>query len=411
MKISVISNAVIGVNTDAYKNVSTPESLKPVQKVVLKQEDEQASKNASKAAMNYFLGAQNVPSFKGFPCSTGNFAVKRIEDVPCACCGKEMMNSKEQNSFVAKASQAKGQELADVLNAEMHKFRRNEKAIARHLSEQALIKPDQKLGELFRTTQIDPKELFMQENVIVLNSVDEKAKELYGEKNKVSNYVQSQKVLAAKKSCDFERNEFLKGLQKVSPDAKKTQQLLEIAIELPLELSGIQKIFGKYQGDSSERVARRLISTAAMTTEHIHPKSKGGPNDTANYMGECAECNNNRGSQDLNGYWQVVYPNMPSAVQKYADFITEKIAKGEMGTKYEDHLLDLEIAVEKESKGVIDLKVKNPEEIEKIRKEKGYAAPQPLPEPVYGDSKKDENNVNSGRKPNRKPNGRKPVRK
>lgn len=419
MKVNAITNSIIGVNTEALNNSKAQTKGYQTQPKF----DEAADKNASKASMNYFLGAQNVPSFKGYPCSTGAFVVKQIDNVPCACCGKEMMNGKEQNEFVAKAAKSVGQELADVLNANMHKFRRNEKAIARHLSEEAIRKPDKRLGELFEETQVMPKQLFDKENKIVLDGVDAKAKELYGEENAVSKFVQAQKAVIDNPKKTFVRNDFLADLQKQSPDPAKTQKLLNVAIELPLELRDIEKIFGKYQGQPSEKVARRLISTAAMTTEHIHPKSKGGPNDTENYMGECAECNNNRGSKDLNGYWQEVYPNMPSAVQTYNDFITDKIIKGEMGVKYEDYPLDLEKAVETESKGVIDLKVLNPEEIDKIRKEKGLPDPQPRADVVYNpakgdvrDPKKDEEfgektTATKPAKPNRKPGGRKPSRK
>ena len=108
----------------------------------------QQTNNGAKAIMNYFLGMQNVPSFKGYPCSTGEFVVKQINNVPCACCGAEMMNSKEQNEFVAIASKAKGEELANVFASNLHKIRRNERPVARELMERAIKYPNQKLSEL-----------------------------------------------------------------------------------------------------------------------------------------------------------------------------------------------------------------------------------------------------------------------
>ena len=378
----------------------------------------QQTNNGAKAIMNYFLGMQNVPSFKGYPCSTGEFVVKQIDNVACACCGAEMMNSKEQNEFVAIASKAKGEELANVFASNLHKIRRNERPVARELMERAIKYPNQKLSEL-ADKDMNSTKLFNKENLIVLDNVDKKAQELYGEKNKVSKYAQSQKSMIERNVRNgFGRGTFLANLKKLTEDdQEKSQKLLTEAIELPLDEKGVAKVIQKVQASDSVGIARRLIATAVMTTEHIHPKSKGGPNNTENYMGECAECNNNRGSQNLNQYWQSTYPNMPSATQKYADYISEQIINGKMGTKYEDHMVDLEKAVEGETQGAIDLKVLNPEEIDKVRKERGLPAPTPLPQkpkPEKTEDKKDETKISGSKKPNgtKKPHGgKKPTRR
>ena len=405
MRVNAISNAAVGfAATSTVKNSTIPQSLKPVHN---NEEILNKTNEGSKAIMNYFFGMQNVPSFKGYPCSTSAFVVKQIDNVPCACCGKEMMNAKEQNDFVSKASKAKGQELADVFSSNFHKFRRNERAISREIMNTAPSKPNSSISDILSSTKKTGADLYKQECTIVLDEVDAVAKSIYGEKNKVSNYVSAQKVALNNKK-GFNRSAFLKGVQNITKeDANKenTTKLMDKAIELPLNEDGVNKILSKYRNSDSTSIARRLISTAVMTTEHIHPKAKGGPNNTENYMGECAECNNNRGSADLNNYWQTVYPNMPENVQRYNDFITDKIIKGEMGTKYEDYPVDLEKIVASESRNAIKLTVLTPEEIDKARKEKGYSDPKPLPEPVEGEMtivKK----PSGSKKPHRKPSRR-----
>ena len=384
MRVNAISSANVGfAAASTNKNVTVPQSLKPVHN---NEEILNRTNEGSKAIMNYFFGTQNVPSFKGYPCSTSAFVVKQIDNVPCACCGKEMMNAKEQNEFVAKAAKAKGQELADVFASNFHKFRRNEKAIAREIMNVAPTKPNSSLSDILTNTKKTGADLYKQECLIVLDEVDTIAKGIYGEKNKVSTYIAAQKE-TLNQHFGFKRNAFLKGVQNITKEDSRENQtkLLDKAIELPLNEDGVTKILNKYKHSDSTSVARRLISTAVMTTEHIHPKSNKGANNTENYMGECAECNNNRGSADLNTYWQNVYPNMPENVQKYNDYITDKIIKGEMGTKYEDYPVDLEKAVSSESRNAIKLTILTPEEIDKARKEKGYSDPKPLPEPAEGD--------------------------
>lgn len=384
MRVNAISNAAVGFAAKStVKNSTVPQSLKPVHN---NEEILNKTNEGSKAIMNYFFGMQNVPSFKGYPCSTSAFVVKQIDNVPCACCGKEMMNAKEQNEFVSKAVKAKGQELADVFQSNFHKFRRNERAVAREIMNVAPSKPNSSISDILSSTKKTGADLYKQECTIVLDEVDTIAKEIYGEKNKVSNYVAAQKQTLNKKD-GFRRNAFLKGVQNITKDDTKANQtkLMDKAIELPLSEDGVTKVLNKYKNSDSTSIARRLISTAVMTTEHIHPKSNKGANNTENYMGECAECNNNRCSADLNTYWQNVYPNMPENVQRYNDYITDKIIKGEMGTKYEDYPVDLEKAVSSESKNVIKLTILTPEEIDKARKEKGIADPKPLPEPAEGE--------------------------
>ena len=51
-----------------------------------------------------------------------------------------MMNSKEQNEFVAKASKAKGEELANIFAENLHKIRRNERPVARELRDKGFMK-------------------------------------------------------------------------------------------------------------------------------------------------------------------------------------------------------------------------------------------------------------------------------
>ena len=71
------------------------------------------------------------------------------------------------------------------------------------------------------------------------------------------------------------------------------------------------------------------------------------------------------------------YPNMPRSIQRNIDEVTERIINGNLGDKYDDYPVDLQKAVDKETEGVVKLTVKNPEEIEKAREERGLPKPEP----------------------------------
>ena len=83
-------------------------------------------KTASKAFSSYFLGGQNV-TFGG----TSGFKIKKLEDVPCPCCGQIMLTPESTEKHVKILNMAKGNKLADrIVNEEAKFLRSNERAVA-----------------------------------------------------------------------------------------------------------------------------------------------------------------------------------------------------------------------------------------------------------------------------------------
>ena len=69
--------------------------------------------------------------------------------------------------------------------------------------------------------------------------------------------------------------------------------------------------------------------------------------------------------------WMENFPNMPRSVQRNIDEVTERIINGNLGDRYDDYPLDIQATMQRETGGLIKLEVKNPEEIDKAREEKG----------------------------------------
>ena len=361
---------------ESFKNVTNPF-------------DEQNSSKASQIARNYFLGGQNLNiAFTGFPCSTGNFRVKELEDMPCTCCGRPMMNNKQIDEFTTKAGKAVGPELNQVLDDHMDYFRAEEKAIVHYIQKQLKDMPDATLTTAISRKGADAGQILRDEQIDVLKRTSEKSKELLGEDNAVQgacdralklSFGVGTKFKRDRSASSFSRTGFLTNLvdleQKKGIDHKAMHKILDVAVQLPESEKTIQKMLTNYAyGGSDSKFARRLIQKAVVTAEHIHPKSKGGPNATDNYMGECQECNGSRGNMSYDE-WMKRYPNMPDNIQVNADAVTEEIIKGKIGGNYDDYPVDMKAAVEKETEGKVVIKVKNPEEIDKAREERGLAQP------------------------------------
>ncbi len=356
---------------------------------------EDNSSKTSQILKNYFLGSQNVNvAFTGFPCSTSNFRVKELEDMPCTCCGRPMMTNKQIDDFTLAAGRASGKELDEILEQHMPYFRAEEKAVVHYIQKQLKDMPDASLTTAITRNQFDAHKVMVDEQIDVIRRTDAEAKEHLGEENPISSLCE--RTLADSFGLAKDRNKNNKGNKQVAQRFNRTDFLanivdleekqgikhevihhvLDVAVQIPEAESTIQKMVTKYAfGGSDTQFARRLIQKAVVTAEHIHPKSLGGPNATDNYMGECQECNGSRGNMSYEE-WMKRYPNMPDNIQVNADAVTEEIIKGKIGGNYDDYPVDLKDAVFRETQGKVVLTVKNPEEIDKAREERGLAKPE-----------------------------------
>ncbi|MGN1124783.1 MAG: HNH endonuclease [Candidatus Gastranaerophilaceae bacterium] len=334
----------------------------------------------SQIMRNYFIGSQMVnPAFTGFPCSTSNFRVKQLEDMPCTCCGRPMMTNKQINKFVEDAASVSGKELNDVLENNIDYFRAEEKAIVHYIQKQ--LNGNNKNASL--TTAVtnsnpDAEEILRDEQIDVIKRTIAKSKEILGENNIVNDACKKELVNKFSRNSkeSFNRTNFLEKLVRLESQGvahKDLHQILDVAVQLPESQKSIAKML-EYAYKGEEKFANRLIQKAVVTAEHIHPKSKGGPNATDNYMGECQECNSSRGNMSYD-IWMKRYPNMPDNIQDNINAVTEEIVKGKIGGNYDDYPVDLKAAVYKETNGKVVLKVKNPEEINKMREERGLSKP------------------------------------
>ena len=340
-------------------------------------------RKGSQAIANYFRGEQLV-AFKGFSCSKSDFIVKKEEGIPCACCGRMMMTSKGVDHFEKNATGATGEYLQKLLGANMEYFRGTEKAVANFIMETSKKNPKLSMSGLMSHYSPNARVLLEKEQKNVLGEVSKKA-EVLGKDNAVQKVV-DQAIKDIDNSTDkkhFERVPFLETFAKTVDkleDKNLAGELLDTAVKLPMSQESIEAFIVKYgHGDKSDaQIARRLAQPAIATAEHIHPDTLGGPDNTANYMSECGDCNSNRGHMPYSE-WMKNYPNMPRSIQRNIDEVTERIINGNLGDKYDDYPIDLQKAVARETDGVVQLQVKNPEEIEKAREERGLPKPQPTP--------------------------------
>ena len=143
-----------------------------------------------------------------------------------------------------------------------------------------------------------------------------------------------------------------------------------MAMDLPQTINHVQRIYEKNTNKKPEDISRRLFSTALTTAEHIHPHSLGGPDNTANYIAECAGCNNPRGNMSY-AEWLKVHPEYPRKAQEHIEHVQARLINGDIGNDYYDYPVDVRGSLSKESGGRMVLKVLNPDTIENMRNARG----------------------------------------
>ena len=319
--------------------------------------------NSGMALRSYFFGGKSV-SF-GFRCSTGDFVTKEIEDVPCCCCGGRMPLNSELTA--EKISSKSGRDLADALRTNRDYFRNNQGTIAMMIADEA----EKSNCDASRAAKkIKPDFINKLKNYCnnVLNETSQIAKNTMGKNNPVSQIIEREKQNIAKGRIDrVQFTEKIVSLYKSGKiDDESYDKIINSAMHMPLTTEAVHKEFMRVQSGSSRGIIGNLMAESEQTIEHIHPHSKGGKNDTDNYIAECGECNHGRGSMPYSK-WLKVHPEYPVNVQKHIEWFQQQIVDGKINSEYDDYGTKVKDTLFKESGGEMVLKVLDKNKINELR--------------------------------------------
>lgn len=361
MAIAPVSSSLVSTvnrqNNVAVDKKAAPEAVQPQQVQNTK---------TGEALRSYFLGG-NAVSF-GFNCSTGSFVTKKMQDVPCCCCGGRMILQKDLNSVAKSFARNSGEQLAEKINQDKDYFRSNQGAIAGMIATEAAQNP--RLDAKGAVAKINGDFNGKLKNYCsnVLTSTDKIAKEQLGEENPVSQIIaQEQKKVAQGKIDRISFTEKLVGLhEQGSIEHEAYDAIINSAMQLPQNAEMARKHFNKIQGKDNTGIFNELLKESTQTIEHVHPHSKGGPNDTDNYLAECGECNHPRGNMSYLK-WIKVHPEYPVNAQKHIEWFQQKVVDGQIDKRYDDYGTKIKETLSKESNGKMELKVLDKQKIQEMR--------------------------------------------
>lgn len=353
-------------SVNGLTSVQTPENKKVTNVITFEEPKQEAKAAEAGASRAYFMGGLAATvSFGGFPVSTGGFITKRMDDVPCSCCGGRMVRNQEMDHKAREFSGIRGEKLADKIEEDQDFFRTPQRVVMMLAAEEARRHPDYDLARAKNACGKNLKEKTQDYCIRSLQQADEVVKAKYGEDHPTSQLLNTEmeKLQHGQISRLGLTEQLVQQQQTMEPEVYET--VLDAAMNIPTDFSEVKKAFNEAKGNGMG-IARALLKPSMQTIEHIHPKSLGGPNATQNFVAECADCNNPRGNMSYSE-WLKIHPEFPLKAQDHIEWFQQQVVDGKIDNGYDDYGVDVKKTLSKESNGIIELKVLNPERIQELR--------------------------------------------
>lgn len=326
-------------------------------------------KPASQALKSYFLGSQGL-SF----CGTSGFKIKKLENVPCPCCGQVMLTPQSTERHVKRLNMAKGNKLADRIEKEEAPFlRSNERTVAFMAASAARGTELNLSGAIKKAAQNLPERFTSYCQDVLMNAAIICDEEL-GENSKAGNYL-LKKAESMQSPEGFYRPDLTEDMKqfKTEMTEKQYHKIEDTLMTLPLDYKNVKKIMDPAVKEGSTLIAQRLFAPSLATAEHVHPHSLGGSNKASNFLSECAGCNNPRSSMSYLE-WLKVHPEFKRNAQNYIEHVEGRIVNGELPETYDSYPVDIKSTLTKESEGHITMKVLDKAKLQELREAKKNGA-------------------------------------
>lgn len=158
----------------------------------------------------------------------------------------------------------------------------------------------------------------------------------------------------SRKSFIYDLAKLLRGLNKPELEEK----LIDIAQKLPTSKESLSAYILKSTGESSNKIAYRLLWPSTASVEHILPKSCGGPDSMKNFGGACNRENSERGNRDFVTQIKRM-PKTPENCQKFVDRLIELANNGVFDRNNIDkkYIYDFKRTIQLQSQGKIVLDI------------------------------------------------------
>ena len=306
---------------------------------------------------------QNKQIFKGFDCKEFDFEIKNLYELPCPVCSITMLQRNQIDNFVNTAQNAKGEELISILSKYRKYFHQKELNAADILSFEAQKHPNKNIAELAQIYLDENLSKYRQQQEYALERAKKIATNLPTQYRKKAHSILEEYETKLKNNGNPNKKAVIQALNgQIQCEYSTKKKIIKAIQNMPDIEDDNLEFFIKYAQKSQAEIASRLVTPSFITCDHIKPKSKGGKDNTENYLAECEECNSKRTNTPLL-QWVGNIPNFIQNLKNYFDVVASKIQSGEVSEKYSTYLEDVSKTIAEETKGKVKI---NPPQIENI---------------------------------------------
>ena len=313
---------------------------------------------------NIYLKPQNKQFFKGFDCQESDFEIKNLYELPCPICSFPMLQRNQIDNFVNEIQNTKGEELCILLSKYKKYFHDFESKIAEILSFEAQKHPDKNIAELVSNyiNEIFSKYTLQQEDAI--KKIKKLTQNLPPSQRKKMTAIIEKYENTYNNDNYFNKQAIIDEIEEeVQGEYSNKKRIIKTIKNMPDIKDKKLEFFIKYTNKSQAEIASRLVKPSFITCEHIKPKSKGGKNNTANYIAECQECNSKRNDMPLLQFIKNI-PLFIENLKNYFIIIALKLQSGEISNAYSTYLEDISKTISTETQKKVNIAVPKIEQIE-----------------------------------------------
>lgn len=169
-------------------------------------------------------------------------------------------------------------------------------------------------------------------------------------------------ALEAINNDTFGRKTPLEKIKSIKAEGKDLQLIRKIYqkwYQLPASSKDLDAFIVQYSKKTHNQIAKRLISSAVATIEHIRPSSRRGDDNLGNYLLVSAEYNMSRATMPLSEYIELNKQiKIQENLQKYIDTVIEEVNDKRTAFYHRSFYPDkVRATLKKESNGTINLDI------------------------------------------------------
>lgn len=311
------------------------------------------------------LSLANFPNvnFRGMD-PNKQFLLNQVKRLRCAYSGKIMICPFEAKELYAKLSRRPNAQSAINLLQNYESYMHDIESIIFDIIKEAPHKGKRNFQDILQAELPDSLARLKEKQIKILTKTDKLIEKISDTNVREQVREIRNQALESIENDTFNRKTPLEKIKKVKATGKDLNHIIGIYqswYKSPSSSKDLDAFIVKYSKYSHDDIAKRLVSTAVATIEHIKPSSNNGVDCLSNYLVVSAAFNNKRHSMPLNEYIMLNSEiDIPANLQKYVDDVIMQVnnKKNPFHQKpyYPIAIID---TIAQETKGLVQLEERN----------------------------------------------------